>query len=405
MITPGPDGVVNLPPATPGQIYAFASPTPFPTRTPRPTPTRRPGPTATAMPLPKPAANAAGVIYYTIQSSIDQTANHSFFSLPVNGQGETKTHPEPVIIPANLDFTPYQIMISPNQNYVVYMQSVEPGGRPHVYNSATGETKVLFEEYSGGQFFGWHPDGRHFLFWIDDVGLWLIDAQTFETTTLAYPEGLVQGAAISPDGLSVAYIAENRPIIGSLWFVDAAGNDAKPQFDAGNASYLYSTAWAPTSDRLLYYGNCPPSTPEVPSSNEGALCIFNIASQDFQSLKLPFTGYAPVWSPDGRYIAATGIAPNEAPCTKVENLDNPLKCLYKGRMVYVVDTATGKVSPLTPGIAPTWSPDGSRIAFLSDRTGSSELWTIGHTGEAEKKMTGAVGFIAPRSLSWLPEVQ
>lgn len=375
----------------------------MPTRTPRPTPTQRPGPTATAMPLPKPAANAAGLVYFTsyFYSGDDQRAIYSQFSLPIDGQGKTSANLETMDAPKSLGFTPYQVVISPNRSYTLYMQAVEPGVRPYVYNNATGETRILFEGYGGGQFFGWHPDGRHFLFWIDDVGLWLVDAETLEMTTLSYPEGPVQGAAISPDGLTVAYIAENRPTIGAMWFVSAAGGDAKPLFDAGNTSFLYPTAWAPTNDRLLYHGNCPLSTFEAPAS----MCIFHSSEQTFQSLKLPFAGYPPSWSPDGRYIVATGLAPDEQSCEKSEVRSNPEKCLYKGREIYVADTVTGEVHSLTPGIAPIWSPDGSTIAFLSDRTGSPEIWIIGAEGKDERQITTVGSYIMPRSLTWLREVQ
>ncbi len=36
---------------------------------------------------------------------------------------------------------------------------------------------------------------------------------------------------------------------------------------------------------------------------------------------------------------------------------------------------------------PTWSPDGSRIAFMSTRSGAWQLWTIGRDGSDLRQMT------------------
>ena len=400
VITPPPDGGVIV--LEPGKHYVFPSPPPIPTWPPRPTPTRRPGPTATAMPLVKPASNAAGNLYFTSYSfGNDQQIIYSHFSLPVDSQGSASAGPQGIDMPKTLGFNPYQIVISPDRSYTLYMQAVEPGVHPYIYNNTTGQTRVLLENYGGGQFYGWLPDDRHFLFWIDDVSLWLIDAETLEMTALAYPEGPVQGAAVSPDGVTVAYIAENRPTADAMWFVSAAGSDARPLFEVGYTSFMYPTAWAPTNDRVLYIGSCPSSAFEAPVSDMYRVCVFHKSEQVVEPLNLPFAGYPPTWSPDGRYIAATGLSSSEQPCEKSESISDPDQCLYQGRVIYLVDTFTDDVRLLTSGIAPVWSPDGSAIAFLTDRTGTSEIWTIHVDNKVEQQLTTLGSNIMPRSLSWL----
>jgi hypothetical protein len=274
VITPPPDGSpIILPPATPGQIYVFPSPTPIPTWTPLPTPTRRPGPTATALPRPTIAGNARGIIRYAIDNAGVELEEQKHFFLTTDANGDAESAPQPIRVPENLGFTPSQIFVSHNQQYAVYMQPVEPGGRPYVHNNTTGHTSALFENYGGGSFFGWHPDGHRFLFWIYDVGLWLIDAEALDIVTLSYPVGPVQGATISPNGLTVAYIADNYPAAtDTLWLVSTAGSDAQTISIGEEALYLYPSAWAPDSERLLYYGVCK----TAPESNGAAgLCVFN----------------------------------------------------------------------------------------------------------------------------------
>ena len=41
--------------------------------------------------------------------------------------------------------------------------------------------------------------------------------------------------------------------------------------------------------------------------------------------------------------------------------------------------------------APSWSPDGSRLAFLSDRTGTEQVWVSGLDGETRQLTHFALG--------------
>jgi WD40-like Beta Propeller Repeat len=402
VVTEPPPGAPLIIP--PGKDVEVATPTPFPTFTPRPTPTRRLEPTATAIPLPTPSDSIAGIIRYAGRTDKAPDSNYTHFELVIDDLGVVKSR-EPIAIPSDLGFTPFRIFISPNHQYVVYMEAIEPGGRPYVHDKATGKTNALFENYSGGSFYGWHPDGHRFLFWIDDAGLFLIDAKNLDIVTLTYPQGPVQGATISPDGLTVAYIASDLPIINSLWLISTAGSDAKSQIDTGTA-YLYPGAWSPDNTLLLYYGACDTATTTKGKVFSVGLCTFNIKTQESLPLKLPFSAFAPVWSPNGRYIAATGVTQGEQECDKSERLLSGMeeKCMFKARSIYVADTQAGNIIQLTSGISPVWSPDGSKIAFLSNQTGNAEVWIIDLDGKGLSQLTTDGNFKSANSLTWSSEV-
>ncbi|MBY6203391.1 amidohydrolase family protein [Halomonas denitrificans] len=59
--------------------------------------------------------------------------------------------------------------------------------------------------------------------------------------------------------------------------------------------------------------------------------------------------------------------------------------------LYRVDVGGGDARPLTSGIAwdfqPTFSPDGRRIAFISDRGGAENIWTMSADGEDLEQVT------------------
>lgn len=400
-----PVATLDVTPA-PVIIIGTVEPTPtiIPTWTPLPTPTRLPGPTETPLPLSPIAQDNRGAIHYMIDDTTAEVKEQRHLFLTTNANGDVEGTPQPANIPEKLGFVPFQVFASPNKQYTVYMQAVEPGGRPYIHNQTTGDIAVLFENYSGGTFLGWHPDGHRFLFWIDSVGLWLIDAGTLAMVTLAYPTGPLQGAAISPDGLTVAYIAEGESNSGdALWLVSTAGSDAKPLSITEKPLYLYRSAWSPDSTQLLYYGVCKTATEVQSEVGAAGLCVINVKTQEQKALDLPYTGFAAVWSPNGRSIAATGTTLGQEACQPKTPEFTLEKCLYQARTIYVADLETGKSSALTAGINPVWSPDGSTLAFLSNRSGNSEIWAIKLDTQTTYQLTAGGQLIVPDSVTWMAE--
>src|SRR3989442_12433635 len=53
-------------------------------------------------------------------------------------------------------------------------------------------------------------------------------------------------------------------------------------------------------------------------------------------------------------------------------------------------------------ISPCWSPDGSEIAFISDRSGNKDVWVIAATGEVATQITVYSGSDTYRP-SWSPD--
>ena len=86
------------------------------------------------------------------------------------------------------------------------------------------------------------------------------------------------------------------------------------------------------------------------------------------------------WSPDGRLIVFDSLEREG------------------GSKVYVVDASGGRPRRVSSATAdelnPSWSRDGKRIYFFSNRTGRNEIWRIALGGGAAERVTENGGFVA-----------
>ena len=80
----------------------------------------------------------------------------------------------------------------------------------------------------------------------------------------------------------------------------------------------------------------------------------------------------PSWSPDGRSIAYTSYTRIQ-PQIIVSNV-------YQGTRETLTDEKTGAYMPV-------FSPDGSRIAFMSQRDGNSEIYVMNRNGSGVRRLT------------------
>src|SRR5215469_1685646 len=96
-----------------------------------------------------------------------------------------------------------------------------------------------------------------------------------------------------------------------------------------------------------------------------------------QSLNLK-TAQAPRISPDGRFVAYRVQAPNWD--------DNTFES-----QLWIAVVATGQRYQLTyskrDSTSPAWSPDSSRLAFISDRDGKRQIYLISPSGGEARQLT------------------
>jgi Tol biopolymer transport system component len=202
-------------------------------------------------------------------------------------------------------------------------------------------------------------DGAYLTFRTRGEDLAIRDLATGQIRRLTKHQSVWQSAyssVPSPDGKQVAYSWDQD----GLWELRVVGLDgAEPRVLYSNAEVsAYPTDWSPDGKNIL-----------TVLDRRGGTSIMALVSARDASVR-PLKNFdkrapgRPRFSPDGRYIAyALQQAPESGPYD-----------------IFVLALDGGRESPLVQHPAndlnPDWTPDGKRILFLSNRTGTMGAWWI-----------------------------
>jgi len=230
-------------------------------------------------------------------------------------------------------------------------------------------------------------------------------------------------AHISPDGKQVAYVVtvidqQRNRRVSSIWLVDTDGRSAPRRLTAEGVN-SNAPRWSPDGTELAFLSTRNPGAGESAGVGAGAeaprpqICILHMDGGEAQvvsHLKNGVNAYQ--WSPDGkRFVAVSRLGPSDqiAPSARKSDVRHYKHISYKFNdtgwfddkrsHLWVIEAAGGKDKQVTSGedwndTDPQWSPDGSRIAFVSDRTGreyddshNKDVWVIYADGGALTKIS------------------
>jgi len=236
---------------------------------------------------------------------------------------------------------------------------------------------------------------------------------------------------ISPDGKSVAYVqtvidAKKNRRDSSIWLAAAGGSGAPRRLSAEGFGSS-SPRWSPDGKTLAFLSarNTDSSSTETPKPQIFLLSMTS-GGEGIALTKLRNGVQSYQWSPDGGRIAvvsSSGPMDGIAPADRKSDVRHYTHIQYKfndsgwyddkRRHLWVVNIANGEAKQLTDGqdwndTDPQWSPDGTLIAFVSDRTGkalddshNTDVWTILATaGSLTKISDHAFDDDSPR---WSPD--
>lgn len=247
---------------------------------------------------------------------------------------------------------------------------------------------------------------------------------------------------ISPDGQHIACVVttineRTYEYHSAIWLVPTSGGEPR-RFTTGQAN-AHSPCWSPDGRWIAFVSNRASEQDNYTGDKEkqqqekgmGQIWLIPTVGGEAQQLTfMPFGASHPTWSPDSRQLlfrAAVGAQDEELvdgkPLPKVRVIDrlwyrlDGVGYIYERRQhLFLIDVNGGEPQQLTDGDwddnDPAWSPDGTRMAFTSNR--AQDRWQFncpdlyilpmqhGQGGVLQRLTRGNLACQAP---SWSPDGQ
>jgi Tol biopolymer transport system component len=268
-----------------------------------------------------------------------------------------------------------------NLRYGIF--SVPVGGGPE---RKWGEVAGVVAGAGADPHMDWSPDGRYFAI-AEKLSLerprciMLVSAADGQRRQLTWPDEASAGDShpqFSPDGKSVAFRRGSGVSVEDIWAIPVEGGEARrvTRDNRGTEGH----AW---------------------SADGHSLVVASRRDSSFPSLwRFPLSGGTPVRLTDSTYAGHPAISRRGHRLAYVNSTSDV--------NIWRVSTSGGEAARLIASTlrdtSPQYSPDGSRIAFRSDRSGYDEIWTCDREGREPVRITNFHGPLtgSPR---WSPNSQ
>ena len=175
---------------------------------------------------------------------------------------------------------------------------------------------------------------------------------------------------------AMAALSSGRPV---LVIVDVSKPGSRTEIPLDGLGEAYNPSWSPDGERIVF------------SALKGGLSdlfIYSIATGKVEQLTAdPYADLHPAWSPDGRTIALT-----------TDRFTSQIDALNFGALrIGLLDLSTGVIRPLlmdqpnAKQVNPQWAPDGSAVYFISDRSGTSNVYRVDLASGMLRQTTDVAG--------------
>jgi dipeptidyl aminopeptidase/acylaminoacyl peptidase len=234
----------------------------------------------------------------------------------------------------------------------------------------------------------------------------------------------------SPDGRAIVYTVthvdqkQNRRV-SQIWTIAADGTGAPAQLPTGPQSSS-QPRWQPDGQAIAFVASRAESGAAEGTPAKAQVWLIRAAGGTPRKLTSLVNGVNSYqWSPDGsRLVVVSSSGPSDT-AKSPSDVRHYTHAGYKfndtgwyddkRQHLWVVNVATGASTQITSGqdwndSDPQWSPDGTKLAFVSDRTGAAfdfsentDVWVVDATGGSPVKISDHE--LPDNSPRWSPDGQ
>jgi Tol biopolymer transport system component/DNA-binding winged helix-turn-helix (wHTH) protein len=276
---------------------------------------------------------------------------------------------------------------SPDGSQIAFLRQTPGNCGIYVIPALGGPERKLIDLRADRYFWlAWSPDGKTIAFTERDSvaephALALLSVETLERRRLSQPAGttMLLRFAFSPDSSKIAAIIGNAKGIGVQ--VRSIPSGHVVTLLEGQKEWFSSVVWHPDGKHLI-----------VSANQKGVRRLWKLPLQGGDLEPLAFAGedaFFPSVSPDGKRLVFVH---------EFHDWD-----------LWRIALGTGQVQSSAPFLSstrldwdPAFSPDGTRIAFASERSGTRELWVGDSDGSNALQLT-SLGGPQPGKPSWSPD--